>query len=46
MAGERYEFKTDTFELGTKEEIIQVLTNYDKALTGTGTSMTMGNIFG
>ena len=27
MDGERYEFKIDTFELGTTEERIQVLTN-------------------
>ena len=45
MAGEIYEFKIDTFELETIEERIHVLTNYNEALTGTGTSMTMGKYF-
>ena len=42
MGDEIYELKMDTFELVTAEERIQVLTNDDKALTETRTSMTTG----
>ena len=45
MPGEIYKFKIDTFELETIEERIQVITNYNKAFTGTKTSMTMGKYF-
>ena len=45
MAGERYEFEIYTFGLGNIEEKIKVITNYNKALTGTVTSMTMGKYF-
>ena len=45
MSDEIYEFKMYTFELGTTEERIKAIINYDKELTGTGTSITMGKYF-
>ena len=44
MERKTYEFKMGTFESGYPEDWLQILINYNKALTGTVTYMAVGNI--
>ena len=41
---ETYKFKVGTFNSGHPEEILQLLTKFDKAVVRTGTSSNVGNI--